>query len=207
MSNFEKAAALSLQDWVDTLPKETEKYKHTPEYEKAIQKLFDKMRRNKFHKLTRKTARAILIAAILLLIATVALASTVGKDFVIKHFGSYATYEVVNNEKGEKVDGINIGYIPEGFEQTDYQQLKSVIYIIYEKDVMHFNVYKTVLNSVESFNADKTTEEVINLDGFEYLYYDNQNDRGIVWNNSRYSYRITGNISKTELLRIAKSTS
>ena len=205
MSNFEKAAALSLQDWVDTLPKETEKYEHTPEYEKAIQKLFDKMRRNKFHKLTRKTARAILIAAILLLIATVALASTVGKDFVIKHFGSYATYEVVNNEKGEKVDGINIGYIPEGFEQTDYQQLKDMIVVVYEYNNYHIDISKITIESKESYNLEKINHETIENSGIEYIYYEDEVNKGIVWNNGEYSYTISGNITKNELLKIAES--
>ena len=206
MSNFEKAAALSLQDWVDTLPKETEKYKHTPEYEKAIQKLFDKMRRNKFHKLTRKTARAILIAAILLLIATVALASTVGKDFVIKHFGSYATYEVVNNEKGEKVDGINIGYIPDGFECKYNENSDNISTRIYENNEYFINISKSIISSKDTYDDDYIKTEIIK-GKMNYVVFDDYNNRGVIWNDGIYLYKVSGNISKEELLKIAQNIS
>ena len=68
MDKFESAARAALFEWADSIPEEFESFEHSEKYDKAIARLFDKMRDGRYHRFTRTTARVILAAAVLLLL-------------------------------------------------------------------------------------------------------------------------------------------
>jgi len=210
MSNFEAAVLMFEEYRFSSFPDPkavSPPYEHSKDYEKRVRKLFDKMRGDKLHRFTRRTTRMIIIAAILLAFATVVLAATVGKDFIVHHFSNYATYEIVDNEDNfESASELYIGYIPEGFRLTDSLSQQYSRHSVYENEEYHFVVVKDNVNNDVSFNSSYKLEEKISINSISYLYYVSDNDiTGFIWNYNDYVYRIDGNIPKEELLKIAQS--
>lgn len=206
MTNFEAAVELSLNNWVASLPTEFDLPEPTQEYKKNIAKLIDKMRGDRYHRFTRNTARAILIAAIIMAIATVTLAATVGREFIVKKFSNYSTYSVVDNSDVESVDEINIGYIPKGFvldtkDITEYTQS-----YVYKHNEDWISIYKTRISDDITFDTEYDNSESLTINGVEGVYYQNPNSKssGVVWNNGDYIFSVQGNISKEELIKIAE---
>ena len=207
MTNFEAAVELSLNNWVASFPTEFDLPKPTQEYEKGIAKLFDKMRGDRYHRFTKNTARIILIAAILLAIATVTLAATVGREFIVQKFSDFSTYSVINNSDVEKVYDIEIGYMPEGFELEKNYITDNYKACGYSNDTKWINIYKTKIDSKIEFDTEYKNKDSVIINGYDGVYYSDASDfNGIVWNNGYFIYRIQGNISKDELIKIAENT-
>lgn len=115
MNNLGTALQLDLFKELDSLPTEFEEYEHSEKYNKNINRLFDKMRGDKYHRFTKKATTIILVAAILFALVVAGFAATVGRDFVIKTFSDHFAYSVVDKEGKKKVTELNVGYIPAGF--------------------------------------------------------------------------------------------
>ena len=206
MTNFEAAVELSLNNWVASFPTEFDLPKPTQEYEKGIAKLFDKMRGDRYHRFTKNTARIILIAAILLAIATVTLAATVGREFIVHKFSNFSTYSVVDETDVDDVNDIVVGYIPEGFKLDNKIGEKSFINYTYSNNNDWISIYKTKIDSKIEIDTEYKNIEYLTINGFEVIYYnDNSDFNGIVWNNGYFIYRVQGNIYKDELIKIAES--
>lgn len=207
MNNFEAAVELSLNNWVASLPTEFNLPEPTEAYKKGIAKLMDKMRGDRYHRLTRRTARAILIAAIIMAIATVTVAATVGRDFIVQRFSDHSTYSVVDASNVKEVDDIHIGYLPEGFELeskeiTDYSQ-----FYVYSKNNYWINIYKSKIDTGLTFDTEYNNGEYIETNTFEGIYFEDESlsYSGIVWNDGNYIYLINSNISKQGLIKIAEN--
>jgi hypothetical protein len=206
MTNFEAAVELSLNNWVATLPTEFDLPEPTEAYKKGIAKLLDKMRGDRYHKFTRKTARIILIAAIIMAIATVTLAATVGREFIVQKFSNFSRYSVVDSSNIKSVEDIEIGYIPEGFELTNKETSKNKYYLNYFNEDKWISIYKSKIDSRIDFDTEYKNKERIRINGFEGVYFeDNDSINGLMWNNGHYIYQLDSNISKEELIKIAEN--
>ncbi|MBE6741882.1 MAG: DUF4367 domain-containing protein [Ruminococcaceae bacterium] len=207
MTNFEAAVELSLNNWVKSLPTEFDLPEPTEEYKKNIAKLFDKMRGDRYHKLTRSAVRAILIAAILLALATAVLAATVGREFIIEKLSDHSIYRVLDTSDIEHVDDIEIGYIPDGFECDTTEETSYSILYVYKKNDNWISIYKAKIDADIDFDTEYKNKEQVTITGIEGVYYqdDNLSYSGIVWNDGYYIYKVEGNILKEKLIKIAGS--
>ena len=204
MTNLEKALALNNQKFLDSLPVEPPVYEYSDSYIKFRAKLFDKMRNNKYHRLTRKATAFVIIAAILLSISIVALAATVGKDFILKHFNGYAEVEVAEVEDSLMIDSFRLGYIPKGFVKTD--EFKSNLEITYsfKCNDKWFDITKQDINADMTYDEEESTLQIETIDGQKYIFSPSKKSNALAWNNGQYLYDINGNLTKDELLKIAQ---
>ena len=208
MSNFEAAVDMSLNSWVASFPTEFDLPEPTEAYKTGIAKLMDKMRGDRYHKLTRSTARIILIAAIIMAITTVAIAATVGRDYIVQKFKDHSTYTVADESDVKSVEDINISYLPEGFifdnkEITDYSQS-----YVYTNGTYWISIYKTKIDAKVNFESEHKNSENISINAYEGVYFESGGSaKGVIWNNGIYIYEIEGNISKEEMLKTAKGVS
>ena len=206
MTNFEAAVELSLNNWVATLPTEFDLPEPTEAYKKGIAKLLDKMRGDRYHKFTRKTARIILIAAIIMAIATVTLAATVGREFVVKNFSNFSVYSVVDSSNNKNVEDIEIGYLPDGFEKSDSTITNEFHLLNFRNGDKWISVYKGKIDSKIEFDTEHKSSETIRINGFDGVYFDdNDSINGIMWNNGHYIYKIDGNLPKDMSIKIAEN--
>ena len=204
MTNFEQAAALDIEKWLQTLPEEAPEYKFSEKYNKFRVKLFDKMRSEKYHRFTKRATVAIIVAAILFAMAVATLAATVGKDFILKYFNGYAEVEVIDSENAVNVDSLTIGYIPDGFIKTDEFISDSTTTYSYSESDKWFTVTKVKLDSGMTFDEENQIER-ITINNVEYLYSYSSDANNLLWNNGQYSFNLIGNLDKDQLLKIAES--
>lgn len=204
MTNFEQAAALDIEKWLQTLPEEAPEYKFSEKYNKFRVKLFDKMRGEKYHRFTKRATVAIIVAAILFAMAVATLAATVGKDFILKYFNGYAEVEVIDSENAVNVDSLTIGYIPDGFIKTDEFISDSTTTYSYSESDKWFTVTKVKLDSGMTFDEENQIER-ITINNVEYLYSYSSDANNLLWNNGQYSFNLIGNLDKDQLLKIAES--
>ena len=207
MTNFEAAVELSLNKWVASLPTDFALPEPTESYKQGTAKLIDKMRGDRYHKFTRSTARAILIAAIIMAIATAALAATVGKEFIVQQFEKYSTYSVVDASNVEEVEDISIGYIPEGFEYADSIITDDFRLLSYERKNDWINICKSKIFDQPKFETEHKNYEIIKVNRYDAVLFENpkSNYIGLIYNNGKHVFTLEGNISKDELIRVAEN--
>ena len=208
MSVFEEACYLSNQRWISSLPEEFEPLEFSKRHQKQMRILFDKMRRDKYHRFTKRATLALIAAIIAISMTITAFAIPSTREFIIHKFFEYSTYSVVGGE-ANTVDNIKIGYIPEGFEKTsDYKDDSMLDYIYKSLDNLSwFEIRKTMLNQNTDFDTQQYHYEEVKYNNTTYIYYKNNSTKGYIWNNSNYVYVVSGNISKEVLFNIALSVS
>ena len=205
MSVFEEACYLSNQRWIASFPKEFEAIEFSKQHEKRMRILFDKMRRDKYHRFTKRATIA-LIAAILIISMTItAFAIPASRDYIIHKFFDHSTYTVVNGEHNE-VGEITIGYIPDGFEKT-YEYIDDTERIhTYTANNEWIEISKMSLGLKTDIDTESNNYREIIYNNKTYLSYDNKTSNAFIWNDGNFEYVITSsNLSNDILLKIADS--
>ncbi|MCM1286354.1 MAG: DUF4367 domain-containing protein [Acetobacter sp.] len=200
MNNFNDACTLSCDDWLNDFS-DSYDYEFTKSFEKEMNRLIDKMRKDKYHKLTRKSVQTLIIAAIILSFATTAFAIPSSRKYIIKQFKDHFSYSVVEIDDVESVESIIVGYIPEGFKKTYEDESQLGIIYEYKNNKNWFSVSKDKLDT--EVNFDSLEKEYIIINDTEYLLFTTDGTNGVIWNNGLYTYSISGNINKNELIKIA----
>lgn len=203
MNNFEEACLISCEKWVSSFS-DKDDFVFSKSFDKRMDILTDKMRNNKYHRMSRKTMRVLIVAAIILSFATTAFAIPSTRKYLITQFKDHFLYTVTDIAEINKTDNIVVEYIPDGFIKTDEDVSDIGIYNEYCKDELRFIIYKNPIDV--SVNYDNTSYEVMEINNIEFIIAELNNTMVIIWNNGLYTYRISGNIDKELLLRIAAST-
>ena len=82
MTNFEKACLMSCEKWVSSFSVKDD-FVFSKSFDKRMDILTDKMRNNKYHRMSRKTMRVLIVAAIILSFATTAFAIPSTRKYLI----------------------------------------------------------------------------------------------------------------------------
>lgn len=202
MNNFNDACTLSCDDWLNNFS-ESYECDFSNAFDKEMQKLTDKMRNDKYHKFTRKTMSALIIAAVVFSFATTVFAIPSTRKYIIEKFTDHFSYAVIETGNIDTVEDIIVGYIPKGFELSDINSSFGLVQE-YRKNNEWFIINKDTIDIEINFDAlDKETKSI---NGTEYLLFITDNTNGVIWNNGSYTYTVSGNIAKEELIKIALKT-
>lgn len=201
MSEFEEALWLSAENWADSFPLDLPKHKFSKKHNKVINEIIYGKQDKKI-KLSKGTIKVLLIAAVLLAIATTAFAIPQSREYIVDKFSNHSEYNVVDNKKSKRVKSLNVNYIPAGFEKGD-DYGDTVQYVKGDKD---FVVEKLELTGSIGFDTENYEHENIKINGIDAVYYrSNNNGKGIIFNDGNYIYIISGNIEKDKLVKIAQN--
>jgi hypothetical protein len=206
-NDFYEACLVAEEMWFDSMNLNGEEHNFSKAFERKMNKLIDKMRNDKYHRLTRRTTRALIIVAIIVAIATTVFATPKTREYTINKFSNHSEYSVEDGSV-EKVEFITIDYVPEGFDMTDESTNDSNDYILreYKKGNQFFTVNKSVNLGYVFYDTEDVVSETIVADDIEYVYTDDLNDgKFICWNYNNFKYCVSGNIEKDELIKIAKN--
>lgn len=201
-----KVCFLLNEEWIDSLPEKVEPYKYSKQHNRNMQKLFSKMRKDKYHKLTKNTTRILIIAAILSSMTITAFAIPQSREYIIKKLFNHSSYTIKDTCNMEMVSDLIVGYIPDGFELSDYYESKDVYSYEFYKDDYFIIITKSTLKNKINFDTEDYNYEKIFINNTEYIFYHNTNSQGVIWNNSLYICSIDSNLSKEEILKIAEKT-
>lgn len=203
MNNFEDACLMSCEKWVSSFSDEDD-FVFGKSFEKKMELLTDKMRNDKYHKMSRKTMRALIVAAIILSFATTAFAIPNTRKYIIEQFQDHFSYLVTDVDEIDITEDISIGYVPDGFIKTDEDYSEIGIYCEYTNNSAWFSILKHPIDI--AINYDNNKQEIENINNIDYVIASMNDTQIIVWNNGQYSYRIVGNIDKSILITIAEKT-
>lgn len=207
MNNFQDVCLLSCEKWVDSFPDEIPKHEFSQKHDEKMKTLFQDDPKDKKHRLSRKSITFILIAAIIMAVATTAFAIPSCREFILKQYSSYSEY-YVPDAKNSRVESLEVNYVPDGFEKNDdYDKYFIYYYSNVDNNKEYFEVHKSVLNAKISFDSKKYDSESIYINGIEGVYFssDDEKDKGIVFNDGKYIFTIKGNIDKQTLIKIAQN--
>ncbi len=204
MTSFEKICALSCEQWVDSFPPDIPKHKFTEKHNKIMDKLLYGKQAEHKHKISKNIIKVLLIAAILLAVATTVIAVPSFREFTVNKFFNHSEYEVVDKDKTYEVDSPPIlNYIPKGFVLIDNEYIE---HIEYANGDINFSVTKYGIDGQIGFDTEKYPSEKIKINGIEAVYYKADDIfEGIIFNNGQYIYSVSGNIGKDELIKIAQN--
>jgi len=210
MNNFEKACLLSNEQWVSSLPEEIADYTYSSRHNRRINKLFSRMRDNKYHRLTKGAARALVIAAIILSLSITAFAVPVSREFIIEKLSKYSLYKADDGYSEKRNKNLVCNYVPEGFSlyQEHRDENGFINAIEYKSDNGEwYMVEVTDLNSTVSFDTEYYESEEIEFNGVKYiLFKSDKKNNGAIWNFGGYIYKISGSITYEKVFEVAKNT-
>ena len=202
MSVFEEALWLSSEDWVDSFPTNIPKHKFSKKHNKIINELIYSENEKVKFKLSKRTIKVLIIAAVLLALASTAFAFPESREFIINKFFNHSQYNVVYNGKVKKVDSLTVNYVPSGFEKVEDHGYSYV----YKNGDKEFVVEKMTIDTSIGYDTEKYDNEIIEINGVDAVYYRSNNvNNGIIFNNANYIFWISGNIEKEELIKIAQN--
>lgn len=201
MSEFEEALWLSAENWVDSFPTDLPKHKFSKKHNKIINDIIYGKQDKKI-KFSKGTIKVLIIAAVLLAIATTVFAILPSREYIVDKFSNHSEYNVVDKKNSKSVTSLNVNYIPAGFEKSD-DYGDTVQYVNGDKE---FVVDKIELTASIGFDTEHYDPEIIKINGIDAVYYrSNYNEKGIIFNDRNYIYMIAGNIEKDELVQIAQN--
>ena len=97
MSEFEEALWLSAENWADSFSTDLPKHKFSKKHNKVINDIIYGKQDKKI-KLSKGTIKVLLIAAVLLAIATTAFAIPQSREYIVDKFSNHSEYNVVFQE-------------------------------------------------------------------------------------------------------------
>lgn len=207
MSKLARACELSLNDWYATFPDVIPEAECSKKHEKWKKNLFNKMRDDHYHRFTTKTIKVMLIAATLSALLLTAFVIPSSREFIIDNFDIFSRYKLTESNNNAINGEITVGYIPEGFELTNEQEFARATMNEYiDSSGGVFTISKYSSSTKVEFDTETGSIEKFDINGQEYIFYiDINNYNFLIWNKNDYIYRMSGTISKDELLKIAET--
>lgn len=181
------------------------------EFETSMQQLISKNNKPCYKYINTVGKRVAGIAVIMLTCLIVALFSVKSLrepfiDFVVKTYEKFTSLFVDKEDDTTEFKVMLPQYIPEGYEiikQNNYEYVYSFEYIFKDKALIYTQEYncfwKTIIDT-ENINC-----ETVFINSLEGVYYKNKDMNCLVFGDGRYSFSISGYLSKEELIKIAES--
>lgn len=185
----------------------------SPEHERNMQKLFKNERRK--YNLRRATVVTGKVAC-LLLVVVVAMSVTIYNVDALrtKFFNYFFVKEAPNTvirftetkHNSYSNDMISMGYIPEGFELVENKAGIKNLFLNFESREKYIQLKMNTLSLKLAINTENGILENIKVKGYEGIYIQKGAETVIFWHDGIYTYRINSNLEKSEIIKVAEST-
>lgn len=191
-------------------------YEFSDHYRKKIKRLINN-RNKSYYPLIKTNIRKVvcLIAAILLMGSITVAAYKPLRDWFVGLFAQYNEENVevvaVQGDIDEEAVSENINiyeptYIPEGYKLKIRSNDSCIYTVIYENNEGNIIEY-TQSNLLAYYNIDtkKLTSEKIEINCCQALIVYNDEYSSLTWSDNNYTYYISGDISKSDIILIGNS--
>lgn len=207
MSKLAKACELSLNEWLGPIPDELPEVEYSKKHEKWKKNLFNKMRGGYYHRFTTQTIKVMMVAAILMALLMTAFVFPSSRENTLDNLNAFSIFKITKHNKNSVNGEIKVGYIPEGFEIESKDQAGKQLIIKYTTEYeSFFTIFKSSSSMKMKFDSENYVTEEIIVDNIKYTYCEgNEGVNNIVWTKNDYVYRVSGTLTKAELLKIAKT--
>ncbi len=213
MSNLARAIAAALtSEYKSSVPDGSE-HEFSEKFEKKMNKLIKK-RNLPFYMLINtagKRIAGIVIGIIIALSAAVISIEALREgfiDFITMIFGDHSVVRSVETENApeiiEEIYGITADI--SGYEVIFEEYDTYAIHIGFAKDNSVIIFKQHIKNKGINYNTENSEVISVDINGREAIYYlDNHNYHNIIWNNGYYTFFLSSDIGKDELISLAKS--
>ncbi len=152
-----------------------------------------------------KTARIILAAAIIVIIAAVCAFGYAQYKYNIIDFGKYS--KITAQEKSGGIGkNISVGYVPAGFTLADESRNAYYTMLEYVNGDKTYNIIIQAYTDENTINTEYGVLSEIRKDGIVFFAFgEKSNEIGILRIENDLLYTVCGNISKDEMIKIAGS--
>ena len=181
------------------------------EHEKRMKKIFASAKKAERKRGRRVIRYAAGIAAVLCLVIAFDVMNAGAlrikfMNFILETDQPNTDYSFGDSKAGSYSDDeIAIDYIPDGFEVDNSKMSEKIIYIKFKKDTQYFILKVEAVSAKMSIDTEEGNAEHLKVNGCEAVYTTNNNVNALIWHDGEYVYRISGNITKEEILKIAQS--
>lgn len=208
MNTLTLAAIERNRKWMATLPENIPEVEFSEKHIKNMKILLDKMRGDRYHRFTRKTTRVIIAAAVIMALMSVTVFATTDLGaYILDELSDHAIFQSLF-ESEETVDGkIDCGYVPDGFEIVTESSGDIHYLLIFENENGNsFSISKRRNQAEMGLDNEYAQKSVVQISNAELIIYEKDNgDIRAVWCNANYTYRLDGDISYEEVIRIAEN--
>lgn len=214
---FRKACESHLKKEADKYPDSTDTpHKFSEEFENKMDELFEISHPKKPKKFGTVGKRVAVIVAVTVLAMTTAAFGVKALRIPILEFFSRVYQEFtslfISTEDTEYDDGFEFeanipGHIVSGFEEEDRYKKINMMRIDYtSEDGLHYYFKQDRLYQNQMLDTEQQSyTDLIEANGVKYYFYETDSMNKLVWYDSRYSYLVSGNITKEEMLAVAQS--
>ena len=154
---------------------------------------------------SRKAIKALLVAALIALLLTIAAFGYVQHKYHIVQFSDHSIvfFNPLSTDSSPK---LQVKYVPTCFKLIEKNEFKHIETHEYQYNELYFNITKSTKETTEEINTEYKDPNIISINSIDYIEYgDITHGQGIIWENNGYVYCVCGNIPKNELLEIALS--
>ena len=169
-------------------------------------KMIKRMRRKKYLKRIVVGVAAFITVAGITVFGVEALRIQV-MNFFIELTDSYTKIDFTNEKADNPAESGNIklDYLPEGFSLCKSEIEDDKVFLQFEKEAKYFNILRRGSNSAMNIDSENAEIERIDINGKEAYYSTNENINILVFHDNTYSYEISGNIEREEIISIAQN--
>lgn len=204
-----EACLLSQEDWLDSLHlDESEKHTFSKHHQKKIAALNDKMRSDKYHRLTRAAIRIIIAAAVILSIATTVIALPGPKKFLTNIYSDHLIISVDDADIIPDKNEISVE-LPEGYTITEEYYSDYYSTVTYERSGDSIQICRMTENAESAIDTEHTNIKTITENGIEFTVATNKDktkkNKNVFWNYNSHIYIVTSNLDENEIIDICKT--
>lgn len=204
-----EACLLSQDDWLESLQIDyIETHTFSKQHKEKIANLYDRMRKDKYHHLTRTTVKILIVAAIILSIATTVIALPRPKKFITNKYRDHIVISIDDPKSISNNNEISVE-LPDGFTVSDEKTSKYFSYVTYIKSGETIYISRITEDSESTIDLEHTDIKTVTINGIEYTVATNKDksnmNKSVYWNYNSNIYCVTSNIEENELLEICRT--
>ena len=104
-----------------------------------------------------------------------------------------------------KDDYVELKYIPQGFILTEHFSVKKQVNLIFTKQDKNFGFGMGAMDGNPTYDTENATITEMTINGNPAVYSTKPNVNILVWTDGENRFKISGNISQKEMIKIAEN--
>lgn len=198
----------------EELTEPEEEITFSPEHEKRMRKLFRQERRRVQG--FRPSKRLVKVAVLLLIVGALGACVMSGQvnawlvrvqDFFVEVTQKKTSFDYEKDAQGDtySTDKLSLDYIPAGFELKESVSKVDGLRLFFEKDELYFDVSLNSQTGNKEIDSENADVKKIVINGRNAVLSTKENKNILIWNDGEYSFQLIGNISESEIVKIAEN--
>lgn len=196
------------------LEKPEEEVTFSPEHEAKMRKLFRRERRCAQRKrMVKYTRRAAALLAAALVLGACFKHEEVNawlvriKNYFLNVTQQETAFHFEHDGTGDsyQTDELALDYIPDGFELKQSVSKMDGLRLSFEKEDLYFRVLVNSSDGMVGIDSENADIKKIKINGIEATYSTKDDKNILIWNEGEYLFRVCGNISESEIVKIAEN--